>query len=73
MQHYAWVVAYRGYKNIHALGGKSFGFFDTSAKLMSSVLSGCPTIEPTDRLLDENGYPCRLAGCYRGADSKIYT
>ena len=46
MHHDAWVVAYRGYKNIHAIGGKSFGFFDTSAKLMSSVLSGCPTIEP---------------------------
>ena len=66
MHHYAWVVAYRGYKNIHAIGGKSFGFFDTSAKLMSSVLSGCPTIEPTDRLLDENGFPCRLAEKHLG-------
>ena len=66
MHHYAWVFGWRGYKNIHAIGGKSFGFFDTSAKLMSSVLSGCPTIEPTDRLLDENGYPCRLAEKHLG-------
>ena len=28
MQHYAWVVGWRGYKNIHAIGGKSFGLFD---------------------------------------------